>query len=103
LDDLRKYADRFICIQVNDRRQPRSWADRLLPGDGALDLRGFFGALDAGGFKGWYDLEVFSDNGMWGDAYPDSLYNLKPTEVANRAVTGFRKEWDKRKVPAAHK
>ena len=100
VDDLRKYADRFICIQVNDRRQPpRSWADRLLPGDGALDLPAFFGALDAGGFKGWYDLEVFSDNGMWGDAYPDSLYNLKPTEVANRAVTGFRKEWDKRKAP----
>jgi sugar phosphate isomerase/epimerase len=101
LDDLQKHADRFICIQINDRRRPRSWADRVLPGDGDLDLPGFFGALDSGGFKGWYDLEVFSDNGMWGNAYPDSLYNLKATEVAKRAVAGFRKDWDKRKSPSA--
>jgi sugar phosphate isomerase/epimerase len=66
VDDLRKYADRFICIQVNDRRQPRSWGDRLIPGDGDLDLPAFFGALESGGFKGWYDLEIFSDNGLWG-------------------------------------
>jgi sugar phosphate isomerase/epimerase len=101
--DLRKYADRFICIQVNDRRRPRSWADRLLPGDGDLKLPAFFGALESGGFKGWYDLEVFSDDGRWADAYPDSLYNLKPAEVAKRAVAGFRKEWDKRKAPATQK
>jgi len=103
VNDLEKYADRFICIQVNDRRKPRSWADRLLPGDGDLDLPGFFSALDKGGFKGWYDLEVFSDNGMWGDTFPDSLYNLKATEVAKRGVEGFRKAWDKRKAPAAQK
>jgi sugar phosphate isomerase/epimerase len=59
LDDLQKHADRFICIQINDRRRPRSWADRVLPGDGDLDLPGFFGALGSGGFKGWSDLEVF--------------------------------------------
>ena len=104
VNDLRKYADRFLCIQINDRRQPpRSWADRLLPGDGELDLPGFFGALDAGGFRGWYDLEVFSDDGTWGAAYPDSLYKLKPVDVAKRSVAGFRKAWDKRKVPAASK
>ena len=40
---------------------------------------------------------------MWGEAYPDSLYKLKPTDVANRAVTGFRKTWDKRKAPVAQK
>jgi sugar phosphate isomerase/epimerase len=103
VNDLQKYADRFICIQVNDRRKPRSWADRLLPGDGDLDLPGFFGPLDKGGFKGWYDLEVFSDNGMWGNTFPDSLYNLKATEVAKRGVAGFRKAWDKRKAPSAKK
>jgi sugar phosphate isomerase/epimerase len=103
LDDLRKYSDRFICIQVNDRRRPRSWADRLLPGDGDLDLPGFCGALDAGGFNGWYDLEVFSDDGRWSEAYPDSLYKLKTVDVAKRGVAGFRKAWDERKVPAAQK
>jgi hypothetical protein len=48
--------------------------------------------------KGWYDLEIFSDNGLWGQTYPDSLYNLEPAELAKRAVAGFRKEWDKRKA-----
>lgn len=101
LDGLRKLANRFVCIQVNDRREPpRSWADRLLPGDGSLDLPAFFGTLDSAGFKGWYDLEIFSDNGMWGDAYPDSLYNLRPSEMANRAAASFRAAWDKRKAPA---
>jgi sugar phosphate isomerase/epimerase len=100
VSDLQKYADRFICIQVNDRRRPRSWADRLLPGDGDLDLPAFFGALDAGGFKGWYDLEVFSDDGRWAEAYPDSIYKLKPVDVATKAVAGFRKAWDRRKAPA---
>ena len=99
LDDLREYADRFICIQVNDRRKPRSWGDRLLPGDGDLELPAFFGALDRGGFKGWYDLEIFSDNGLWGNDYADSLYKLEPTELVKRAVAGFRKEWDKREAP----
>jgi sugar phosphate isomerase/epimerase len=103
LNDLRKHADRFICIQVNDRRRPRSWADRLLPGDGDLDLGGFFGALESGGFKGWYDLEVFSDHGLWGNTFPDSLYTLGAPEVAKRAVAGFRKAWDKRRAPSAEK
>jgi sugar phosphate isomerase/epimerase len=103
VDDLRKYADRFICIQVNDRRKPRSWADRLLPGDGDFDLPAFFGALDAGGFKGWYDLEVFSDDGRWGNAYPESLYKLKTVDAAKRGLAGFRRAWDERKAPAARK
>ena len=103
VDDLRKYADRFICIQVNDRRRPRSWADRLLPGDGDLDLPGFFGALDAGGFKGWYDLEVFSDDGRWAEAYPDSVYKLKPVDVAKRGVAGLPESMGRAKGPGCAK
>ena len=94
MDDLRKYADRFICIQVNDRRQPRSWGDALIPRDGDFDLPAFFGARDSGG---WYDLEIFSDNGLWRETYPNSLY-LERAELPKRAVPGFRKEWDKRKA-----
>lgn len=34
---------------------------RLLPGDGAFDLDGFFGALEAGGYAGPVSLEVLSE------------------------------------------
>jgi sugar phosphate isomerase/epimerase len=95
-EDLRKHSDRIIGLQVNDRaKAPRSWSDRLLPGDGVLDLPKIYGTLDAAGYKGWYDLEVFSDQ-----SYPDSLWTLPTDEFARRSVAKFRASWDKRKVPA---
>jgi sugar phosphate isomerase/epimerase len=55
-----------------DRRNPtQGWADRVLPGDGTLDLPGMLRALEAAGYNGWYDLEVLSDNGMFGNNYLD--------------------------------
>jgi sugar phosphate isomerase/epimerase len=96
-DDIRKHAKRIIGLQVNDRRaKPRSWADRVLPGDGVMDLPTIFGTLDAAGYTGWYDMEIFSDQ-----KYPDSLWNLPTDELAKRCVTSFRAAWDKRKTPAA--
>ena len=45
------------------RRNPtRSWKDRVLPGDGVIDLPAILGALEAGGFDGWFDMEIF---GSW--------------------------------------
>lgn len=97
LDDLRRYADRFHAVQVNDWRDPpRSWCDRVLPGDGDMDLRAIFRALEAGGFDGWYDLEIFSDNGLYGNTYDDSLWNQDPVDVAARGVRQFRAIWDSR-------
>jgi sugar phosphate isomerase/epimerase len=73
-------------VHVSDRREPtRSDFDRVLPGDGALDLVSAFRALDAGGYDGWYDVEIFSDNGVFGDAFPDSLWDIDAAELARRA------------------
>ena len=61
LEDIRRYADRFAGVHVNDWREPtRSWADRLPPGEGVMDLPAIFGALEAASYDGWYDLEIFS-------------------------------------------
>lgn len=96
-DHIRKHAKRIIGLQVNDRGPaPRSWADRLLPGDGVMDLPAIFGTLEEAGYTGWYDMEIFSDQ-----SYPDSLWNLPTDELAERCVTSFRAMWDKRKAPAA--
>ena len=39
LDDIRREAGRFAGVHVSDVRSPtRSWADRVLPGDGVADV-----------------------------------------------------------------
>jgi sugar phosphate isomerase/epimerase len=97
VDDLRTYAERFVGVQINDWRQPtRSWADRVLPGDGTIDLPALLGAVDAGGFRGWYDLEIFSDDGRFGNAYPDSIAIQDPTDVTQRGIAGFMRAWEAR-------
>ena len=98
LDHLRTHAARLVGVQVNDYRQPtRSWCDRVLPGDGVIDLGAVFVALEEGGFNGWYDVEVFSDNGLFGNAYPESLWSQDPQRVAHAAVQKFRAAWDGRR------
>jgi len=94
-DDIRTYASRLVGVQVNDYRDPtRSWADRVLPGDGIIDLPTLFRALDEAGYRGWFDLEIFSDDGRFGNAYPDSIAVQDPEDVARRGLDGFRRAWD---------
>jgi sugar phosphate isomerase/epimerase len=101
LPDLERYADRIIGVQVNDYRQPtRSWADRLQPGDGVINLPAMFAALERGGYTGWYDLEIFSDDGRFGNPYPDSIWRRDPAEVAATGVRRFEELWEVRNRPA---
>jgi sugar phosphate isomerase/epimerase len=94
LEDIRRYADRFAGVHVNDWREPtRSWADRLPPGEGVMDLPAIFGALEAAGYDGWYDLEIFSDDGTFGTAHADSLWALDPLELVERGRDGFLRTW----------
>lgn len=96
-DDLRRYVAHLVGVQVNDRREPfRGWADRRLPGDGFFDHHAFLGALEAAGYDGWYDVEVFSDDGRFGDEIEDSVWKRDPYEVARETVTTFRRLWDQR-------
>jgi sugar phosphate isomerase/epimerase len=96
-DDIRTYASRLLGVQVNDYRDPtRSWADRVLPGDGIIDLSRLLRALEEGGYRGWYDLEIFSDDGRFGNAYPDSIALGDPEDVARRGLDGFLRAWEAR-------
>lgn len=84
-------AERIYGVQVNDWREPpRCLADRLLPGDGSIDLVGTFSALERGGFRGWYDFELFSDDGRWGTDLPDSLWKLPAAELIERGLAGMK-------------
>jgi sugar phosphate isomerase/epimerase len=88
LSDLRKHAGRVSAIHACDYRVPRSPADRLMPGDGQSDVVAIFTAAEDGGFTGWYDLEVFSDE----------LQQLPPREFMSRGAEAIRRCWNASQV-----
>jgi sugar phosphate isomerase/epimerase len=95
--DIERHADRFVGVHVADWNEPaRGWCDRVLPGDGIADLPAILGALDRAGWDGFYDLEIFSDNGAFGDAWPDSLWDVPAEELARRGKEAFEQVWDAR-------
>ena len=102
-EEIERYASRFLIVHIGDWRQPtRSWCDRVLPGDGIANVSGMLGALEAAGYDGWYELEVLSDNGVYGNAFSDSLWNLAPTELVRRGREAFMRCWEQRTVPKSH-
>ena len=102
LEEIPRYADLIAGVHVSDYREPtRGWADRVLPGDGVADVSAVLGALDDAGWDGYYDLEIFSDNGAFGAAYPDSLWDLDAAELARRGRDAFVQHWQHRRVAAA--
>jgi sugar phosphate isomerase/epimerase len=101
LDEIPRYVHIIAGVHVSDWREPtRGWADRVLPGDGAADLSAILGVLEDVGWDGFYDLEIFSDNGAFGSAYPDSLWDLDAAELARRGRDAFINTWSKGRVPA---
>jgi sugar phosphate isomerase/epimerase len=99
LEEIPRHAHLVLGVHVSDWREPtRGWADRVLPGDGSADLPAILGALDDAGWDGFYDLEIFSDNGAFGSAYPGSLWDLDAAELARRGREAFTTCWSERRV-----
>ena len=95
LDDVAEHAGRFAGVHVADYREPtRSWADRVLPGDGVADLPRLLRALDEAGWEGPYDLELFSDDGTFGTALEGSLWAIDPQQLVEQALESFRRCWE---------
>jgi sugar phosphate isomerase/epimerase len=93
-DDIEQHLELFVGVHVCDVRDPtRGWADRALPGQGKADVPRILAALDAAGWHGLYDIEIFSDDGTFGAAYPDSLWALPPAESLERARAAFEQCW----------
>ena len=81
-------------MHVADYRVPtRSWVDRALPGEGVAGIPAILRALDRAGWDGLYDIEIFSDDGTFGDEFPDSLWAAPAEETLQRAQAAFERCW----------
>ncbi len=92
---ITRELDRIVGVHVCDvHPHTRCWADRVLPGDGIADLPTILAALDDAGWQGLYDLEIFSDNGAFGTALPDSLWDVPVAELARRGRDSLSAAWE---------
>ena len=89
-DQLRRYASRINSVQVCDIRQPeRSAFDRELPGRGRAVAPAIMATLLAAGYHGWWELEIFSDDGTYGTALPGSYWAMPPRQFLSQARDAF--------------
>jgi sugar phosphate isomerase/epimerase len=92
--DISRHADRVVGIQLADRRRDaRGMMDRTLPGWGDSDIAGIIRGIRASGFDGWYEIEIFSDDGTFGNDYPDSLWKMPPERLVPEARAAFQHVW----------
>jgi sugar phosphate isomerase/epimerase len=97
VEEIERHAHRFVGVHIADWREPtRGWADRVLPGDGVADLPALLATLERAGWGGFYDLEIFSDNGTFGNAWPGSLWDVPEEELARRGKDAFERAWSAR-------
>ncbi len=72
-------SKKIVHVHINDApdrpREEQIDGERLLPGEGIIDLQAFLGALDRAGYDGFMGIETFSDE----------LKSLPIEEAARRA------------------
>jgi sugar phosphate isomerase/epimerase len=89
---IRRYVDRIEGVHVNDVQwHERSPFDRTFPGDGRGLCTGILATLIESGYSGWYESEIFSDDGRFGNAFPDSLWALPHEGFLERARETFER------------
>jgi sugar phosphate isomerase/epimerase len=62
---IERAGSRILGVQLADWRNPtRSFTDRAVPGDGVAPLAQYIEWVERTGYRGWYDVEIFSD-ALW--------------------------------------
>lgn len=86
-DAIRSSGDRIFIVQLSDWRTPRSFQDRLIPGDGDIPIPDLLRATHESGYRGPYVVEIFS-----GDV-PNSLWKGDLEKVITDSRQGVERAW----------
>ena len=84
---IRRSGPKIFVVQISDWRTPRSFLDRLIPGDGEIPLAAFFKSVRESGFTGAYSVEIFSSG------VPGALWEGDLEEVIQRSRAGMELAW----------
>ena len=84
---IRDCGERIFVVQISDWRTPRSFLDRLIPGEGEIPLAGFLRVVWDTGFRGAYSVEIFSAG------VPDALWESDLEQVIKRSKAGLERAW----------
>ncbi len=91
---MRRYADRINSVQVCDIKfGERGGFDREYPGRGRGAAVEFVATMIEAGYTGYWELEVFSDDGTYGNAYPDSYWIQPHEQFLTEAKKAFDETW----------
>jgi len=78
---------KIFVVQISDWRTPRSFLDRLVPGQGEIPLPEFLASVHAAGFRGAYSVEIFSSG------VPDALWDGDLEKVITDSRAGMDAAW----------
>ena len=84
---IQRCGPKIFVVQVSDWRTPRSFMDRLVPGQGAIPLAPFLRAAHDAGFRGAYSVEIFSKG------VPDALWDGDLEQVITNSKAGVEAAW----------
>ena len=84
---IARAGSRIFALQVSDWRTPRSFADRLVPGDGVIPLGPLLHQIYNAGYHGVCAIEIFSKD------VPDSLWEGDLVALLQRSRAGLRAAW----------
>ncbi len=84
---IARAGDRIFTVQASDWRRPRSFADRIVPGDGTIPLAKLIEATRKTGYDKPWVIEIFSND------VADSLYDDDLESVVRRCRQGMAAAW----------
>lgn len=96
LENIAAYIDAIAGIQVCDRAADSLGRfDRALPGQGVLDVEGVIRTAETAGYSGWYELEIFSDDGTFGEPVPDSMWQWPAERLLAEGRAAFESVYER--------